>query len=310
MAVARAARAALALVMATAAGHAAAQALARPVSIYPLGRSADGSVEDATALLETAVQRAAARIDFVVVSEPLVTRAACGAASMAAPDCLQKLAGKGIVLRSILHKSTRSAALAIEAVDGGSGRTFGPVTVAIDTFIQNPEPIARALVMLLEDVRSAARRPAAPKPLVVAPPLTPKVDTPIGGPADAAKPPRQDLRAVEPAQTGPEAVVSRSASRPFARAAAPWVAGAGIALLAGAAGVAYTNQELSNELDEKYRNGTLTPADAARYDEVKRNNTVALGLAAAGGALTLTSAYLFTVTASPGGASVALAGRF
>ncbi len=311
MAVGRAVRAALALVIATAAGDAAAQAIARPVAIYPFPKTDGAAAEDAAALLETALQRATSRMDFVVVSEPIFTRQACGPAPAAAVDCLQKLAGKGIVLRAVLHKSERTAALAVEAVDGVSGRTFGPMTVGIDTFIQNAEPLARALVMLFEDVRSAARRQAGPlpKPIVVAPPLTPKADLPA---PDAAKAPPKDLRAAEPAQKGgADAAVKRSAQkRPWARAAAPWVAGAGIALLAGAAGVAVMNQDLSNELDQKYRNGTLTPADAARYDEVKRNNTLTLALAAAGGALTLTSAYMFTVTPSQGGASVALAGRF
>ena len=49
MAVARAVRAALALVIAMAAGDAAAQSLARPVAIYPFARSEGAAAEDAAA---------------------------------------------------------------------------------------------------------------------------------------------------------------------------------------------------------------------------------------------------------------------
>src|SRR5512136_2526885 len=117
MAVARAVRAALALVIAVAAGEAAAQSLARPVAIYPFARSEGAAAEDAAALLETALQRAANRLDFVVVSEPIFTRQACGPAQTAPVECLQKLAGRGIVLRAILHKSERIAAVAVDSVD-------------------------------------------------------------------------------------------------------------------------------------------------------------------------------------------------
>ena len=74
--------------------------------------------------------------------------------------------------------------------------------------------------------------------------------------------------------------------------------------------VSIQNEALSDELDQKYQDGTLTPADAASYDKVKQNNKLTVILAAAGGALTLTSAYMFTVVPSQGGAGVAVAGRF
>ena len=313
MAVARAARAALALVIASAAASAAAQVLARPVAIYPFSRSEGAAAEDAQALLESALQRAANRTDFVAISEPFFTRPACGPAQTAPVECLARLAGNGLVLRAVLHRSERSAAVAVEAVDGISGRTVGPVTVGIDTFIQNAEPLARALLMLFEDVRSAARRQAGasamPRPAVIPPPLVP-----VGPKA----PPAADLRASAPppagAKAAPAAVtpsVTRSAPRrSWLRSAAPYCAGAGLALLAGAAVVSMQNESLSDELDQKYQDGTLTAADAASYDKVKQNNKLTVILAAAGGALTLTSAYMFTVVPSQGGAGVAVAGRF
>jgi hypothetical protein len=314
MAVARAVRAALALAMASAAGSAAAQVAARPVAIYPFSRSDGAAAEDAQGLLESAVQRAVNRSEDVVLAEPAVVRPACGPAQTAPAPCLQKLAGSGLVLRAILHRSERSSAIAVEAVDGALQRTVGPVTVGIDTFIQNPEPLARALLMLFDDVRAANRKAAGasaiPRPQLVAPPLVattaPRPDPSRAEPAKA--PP--DLRAPEP-KAPPAASVAREAPRrPWLRAAAPWVAGTGLALLAGAAVVAVKNQELSQELDKKFQEGTLSPADAAKYDQVEQYNALAIGLAAAGGALTLTSAFLFTVAPAPGGGSVAAVGHF
>jgi hypothetical protein len=185
------------------------------------------------------------------------------------------------------------------------------VTVGVDLYIPNAEPLARALLMLFEDVRGAARRQAGgmPRPLVTTPPLTP-----VAPKADAKAPPA-DLRASEPPPAkGPAAAVaSTTRSQPrrsWARSAAPWVSGAGLALLAGAAAVAVKNQELSAELDRKSQGGTLTPADAASYDKVDQYNKLTVILAASGGALTLTGAYMFTVVPSQGGASVAMGGRF
>lgn len=321
MAVGRAARAALAFVLASAAANAAAQVEARPVAIYPFTRTEGASVEDAQALLESALQRAVNRTEDVVISEPVVVRPACGPAQSAPVGCLAKLAGNRVLLRAVLHRSERSAAIAVEAVDGTTGRSIGPVTVGIDLYIQNAEPLARALLMLFDDVRASARRGVAmPRPLAQAAPLVPAPPPPrqAAPPPEAPKAaPPPDLRADEPPPAkaapphAPAATASRAAPRrPWLRSAAPYVAGTGLALLAGAAVVAMKNQALSDELDRKYQDGTLTAADAASYDQVEQYNKVALGLAASGGALTLTSAYLFTIVPSQGGASVAMAGRF
>ena len=314
----RAARAALALVIATSASPAAAQAMARVVAIYPLGRSEGAAAEDALALLESALRRASNRTDDVVLSEPLLVRPACGSAQAAPLDCLAKLAGNALLLRPVLHKSERSAAMSIEAVDGKTGRAVGPVTVGIDLYIQNPEPIARALLMLFDDARSAARRQAAgmPKPLVVTPPLTPVQQAAPPKAAEAAKQPASaDLHASPPpSKAAPaEAVVSTSSTEPrrsWVRSSAPYVAGTGLALLAGAAVISMKNQSLSNELDRKAQDGTLTPADAASYKKVDQYNTLTIALAASGGALTLTGAVMFTAVPTQGGAGVAMAGRF
>ncbi len=313
MAVARGARAALALVIALIAWPAAAQVLARVVTVYPFSRSEGAAAEDAQGLLESALQRAANRAEDVVLSEPLFVRPACGPAQTAPVDCLARLAGKGLLLRAVLHKSERSAAIAVEAIDGASGRTVGPITVGVDMYIQNAEPLARALLMLFEDARGRGSR-IMPRPLATAPPLAPVQPKPEA-PRSQPPPPKPDLRVAEPeppAKVAPaEHAVSRSAPRrSWARSAAPYVAGVGLALLAGAAVVSIENEKLSSELDRKYRDGTLTPADQASYDKVKQYNTITIGLAAAGGALTVTSAVMFTVVPSHGGGSVAMAGRF
>lgn len=319
MSVARSARAALALVVASAAAPAAAQVAPRPVAIYPFARSEGPAAQDAQSLLESALQRAANRTDDIVLSEPLVVRGACGPASSATVECLARLAGNGLLLRATLHRSERSAAVAVEAVDGRTGRSVGPVTVGIDTFIQNPEPLARALLMLFEDARGAARRQAgaAPRPPPLPPPpvVAEAPPKPPPAPPPAAKP---DLKAAEPeparaapVAAEPAAAVSRRAPRGARlRAAAPWCAGAGLALLAGAAAVSIANESLADELDRKWREGTLGPEDAKDYDKVEQYNTLTVILAASGGALTLTGAVLFAVVPSHDGASVALAGRF
>ncbi len=310
MAVARRARAALALVIASVASPAAAQVLARMVTVYPFSRTEGAAAEDAQGLLESALQRAVNRADDVVLSEPLFVRPSCGPAQTAPVECLARLAGNGLLLRAVLHKSERSAAIAIEAIDGSSGRTIGPITVGVDMYIQNAEPLARAVLMLFEDARGRGSR-IMPRPLATASPLTP-----VQPKQEAPKPPpKADLRAAEPDPpakvAAAEAAVSRSAPRrSWARSAAPYVAGAGLALLAGAAVVSMTNEQLSSELDRKSQDGTLTPADQASYDKVKQYNTITIGLAAAGGALTVTSAVMVTVVPSQGGGSVAMAGRF
>jgi hypothetical protein len=310
MALARAARTALALMVASAA-PAAAQVAARPVALYPFARSEGAAAEDAQALLESALQRAAKRTDDIALSEPIFVRGACGPAQSAPTACLARLAGNGLVLRAILHRSERTMALGVEAVDG-AGRTFGPVTVAVDPFIQNAEPLTRALLMLLEDVGGSARRQAG-----AAPPPPP----PARAEAPRTEPAKPDLRAPEPPPPAPRAAgasvtpaaetVERSAPRRSRmRSLAPWVTGAGLALLGGAAVVSTMNESLSDELERKFEAGELTPADLASYDQVERYNTITLVLAASGGALTLTGAYLFTVAPAPGGGSVALVGRF
>jgi hypothetical protein len=314
MAVARAARVALALAVVTAAAPAAAQAVARPVAIYPFARSEGAAAEDAQGLLESALRRAVNRTEDVVLSEPVVVRGACGPSSTAPTACLARLAGNGLMLRATLHRSERSAALAIEAVDGRTGASIGPVSVGFDPFIQNPEPITRAIMVLFDDVHGAARRHAA------AAPRTAPVPPPAAVSEARPPPPKADLRAAEPepeapkaapARAAPEASVARSEPRrSWMRRAAPWCAGAGLALLAGAATVSIMNESLSDELDRKYEDGTLTPADAADYDKVEQYNQLTVILAATGGALTLTSAVLFTVGPTHGGATVALAGRF
>ncbi len=313
MAVARGARAALALVIASVVSPAAAQGVARGVSVYPFARSEGAAAEDAQGLLESALQRAVNRAEDVVLSEPLFVRPACGPAQTAPVECLARLAGKGLLLRAVLHRSERSAAIAVEAIDGASGRTIGPVTVGVDMYIQNAEPLARALLMLFEDARSRGSR-LMPRPVATAPsppPAQARQEPPRAEPAKSP-PPKADLRATEPEPPrAAEAVVSRHAPRrSWARAAAPYVAGAGLALLAGAAVVSVKNEQLSSELDQKARDGTLTAADAASYNKVKQYNTITIGLAAAGGALTVTSAVMFTVVPSHGGGSVAMAGRF
>jgi hypothetical protein len=93
-----------------------------------------------------------------------------------------------------------------------------------------------------------------------------------------------------------------------------WLTLAGIALLAGGTTVAIMNRQLSKDLESRYFDNTLTPADASKYDQIDTYNTAQAVLFAAGAATTGVGLYLWGTApdaTGPGrGATFGLQGRF
>ena len=131
----RAAVAALALVCGA---PAAAQSV--PVQLYPL----DGS-GDARALVESAFLRIPGRARAFKPAVHLTLGRTCGIRPVA--ECLQRLAGNGVVVTGNAREAGGVLVFALHAVDG-NGKTFGPVRVGVDAFVSNAEPVAKALLDL------------------------------------------------------------------------------------------------------------------------------------------------------------------
>lgn len=188
----------LVVALAAMAGPAAAQVGPRVVSLYPVSRDVRDAGEIA-GLLEVALHRLTQRDDSVALATPLVPRAACGPARSATPACLARIAGDGLVVRAVLQPSGRSAMLvALHAVDG-RGRSTGPVSAAVDTFIQTAEPLVNALRVLLERVDAGERlRAGEPRrePVAKAPPPAPAAPR---GAVEAAPPQQPQAMAAPPA---------------------------------------------------------------------------------------------------------------
>jgi hypothetical protein len=72
-----------------------------------------------------------------------------------------------------------------------------------------------------------------------------------------------------------------------------WVTAAGVLLLAGGTTVAVMNRRLSQDLERRYLDNALTPADASKYDQVNTYNTAQAVLFAAGAATTGVGLYLW-----------------
>lgn len=267
----RAAVAALALVLC---GPAAAQGV--PVQLYPL----DGSA-DANALVESAFQRIPGRARALVPSKRLGTGRTCGVRPVT--GCLQRLAGKGVVVTGNAREGGGVLVFALHAVDG-NGRSYGPVRVGVDAFVSNAEPVAKALLELDALVVAADPGGAAVTP------------TSATAPALALKP-----------ESGPPPGV-------WMRPGGMGLVGTGAALLAASAVTAYLGKQEADALDEKYRNSNLGWADRAGYRRVDRLGTATNVLLVAGGAVAVTGAMMwaFAPVLFPehGGASVGVSGRF
>lgn len=163
-----------------------------------------------------------------------------------------------------------------------------------------------------------APRPApAPEPAPIAEPAPPEVAAPSPAPPQ----PAADL---EPPRPAPKFVVRAAPEPPpppppgswtAGKLAGAWTAGGGLLVAAVGGYAAFHARSLEGELTDKFRAGTLAPADAPTYGTVRRWNRAANVLLVAGGVVTAGGATLFLLspTVEPlagGGLSVGLAGRF
>ncbi|HSD22201.1 MAG TPA: hypothetical protein VLC54_19270 [Anaeromyxobacter sp.] len=276
----RAAVAALALVCGA---PAAAQSV--PVQLYPL----DGS-GDARALVESAFLRIPGRARAFKPAVHLTLGRTCGVRPVA--ECLQRLAGNGVVVTGNAREAGGVLVFALHAVDG-NGKTFGPVRVGVDAFVSNAEPVAKALLDL--------------EALVLA-----------GAPAVSAGPAGASASATPTSGVVPAPLALRPESGPppglWMRPGGKGLIGAGAALLAASAVTAYLGKQEANALDEKYRSSSLAWSDREGYRRVDRLGSATNVLLVAGGATAVAGAMMWAfapvVFPEHGGASVGVSGRF
>jgi hypothetical protein len=342
---ARGLAAAHALAAILAAAPAAAQTGPRTIVVYPVAVASgatSGDAADVSALLDAALRRVVRRTEDIVLVEPLFLRGSCGAATSAPLPCLASLSGGALVLRVTVHHSQAQMVVQLEAVDA-KARPYGPVTVSIDAFAQNSEPLVRAVLILVDQVVGGARRPDAragggvplpPPPLppppavekpaappaakpapAVAVPLPPR--PPIEKPAAAEKPPPAlAVRPPPPAAEKPSFAVAEDGpaprSRPggWMRTVGPLLTGTGAALLASGIAVSVVNHRLSDRLERKFQSGTLTPGDLDSFRRVERNDRMTRLLLGAGGALSLSGIAIWTAAPARGGVAAGVSGSF
>jgi hypothetical protein len=282
-------RAALAVATLLVAGTAGAQSI--PVRLYPVdgGKLTADQTADCQALLEAALMRAASRFGALAPAEPLGVRAACGRRNPG-PACLAKLADAGVVMAASARDRGTEIVFTLVAIDA-SGRTYGPVRATTDAAVTNAVPIGEAMIELDRRVSGRAKTAEA---LRVANTATLLADLP---------PPRK----VE---------VSYKDSKPE-----PWQRGTGKAFTAGGflalgagAALGVMGRKLADDLDTKYRQGTLTGADAESYQRVDRYAAAANVLLIAGGTAAAAGITLWTlapdVVPERGGATIRLSGSF
>jgi len=276
----RAVVAALALVFAA---PAAAQGV--PVQLYPL----DGS-GDARALVDSAFLRIPGRARAFTPAKRLMLGRTCGVRP--APECLQRLAGAGVIVTGNAREAGGVLVFALHAVDG-KGRTFGPIRVGVDAFISNAEPVAKALLDLEALVLAGASA------VVAGPAVAGATPAPVSGAVPAPL-------ALKP-ESGPPPGL-------WMRPAGMGLVGTGAVLLAASAVTAYLGKQESDALDEKYRSSSLAWSDRDGYRRVDRLGSATNVLLVAGGVAAAAGATMWSVAPvifpEHRGASVGLSGRF
>lgn len=293
----------------------------RTISLYPVtGRGElDGDASDVQSLLDAALHRVVQRSEDVALGDPLLLRASCGPSPTATPECLAPLASGGMVVRATVHRSGNVLLVALYAVDR-AGQSHGPVTAAIDAYVQSAEPLANAVLLLVDRVAVADRRRGLdprkerPRPSLAQTPPVRAAPPPEASRPEPAPAPKPDLAAAEPAPAAkPIATAESRAERPpgaWMRPAGRWMTGAGVALLAGGVALSAVNRSAADDLDRRYGAGTLTPADLSAYRRVERANTLTAALFATGGAFTLAGIALWTAPPAQGRIVAGVAGRF
>jgi hypothetical protein len=311
-ALARAALAALLLVPALASGQAPADVRFR---VHPPGLDELNEVlaDDARMLLDDAISAALARANRLAPG-PVPIESRCAAPP--APACVAKLAGDGLVLVAVAREQNGILVFTLSAVDAAA-RVHGPVRVGIDPMARDAAPLARGLRDL--DRRAAAGLAAAVRPTAAtaatataaptAPPAPPAAPPPSAAPSLAAAPPKAPPTPRPPAYQ-PDAPVPGAWKEPTGKA----LTAAGAALVATGTVLAVLGRSLGQELEDKYRQGALTPADADAYARLDLYNVAGTAMVIGGGVSFLTGITLWAmapeVAPTQGGFRLALSGRF
>ena len=331
----------LALLLLLAAGQAAAQS--RPAYLYPLHGDGlkSGDLESVDGSLRAAFLRTSNADLFRLAGEP---PASCGPAAVAQTACLARLAGRGMVLRGIVKRVGSLLSFSLTAIDAQANLYNAP-RLLLDPEIDNPGLLVNALEALRSAIDSrpavrsapppvAAAEPmgapvAKPKAVAEAPRTTPLTAPRAASPAAPLAPPPAASRPPSPATpqaaivsaAPPPPVAPRAAIASNARAPSPatsggwmvptgrWVAGGGLALLAGGGAAGFLGNRLSDRLTQKYAAHTLTAADRSSYRAVHNYATVANVLLIAGGVVTATGLVLWAAAPDAGG-EVGVRGRF
>ena len=331
----------LALLLLLAAGQAAAQS--RPAYLYPLHGDGlkSGDLESVDGSLRAAFLRTSNADLFRLAGEP---PASCGPAAVAQTACLARLAGRGVVLRGIVKRVGSLLSFSLTAIDAQANLYNAP-RLMLDPEFENPGLLVNALEALRSAIDSrpavrsapppvAAAEPmgapvAKPKAVAEAPRTTPLTAPRAASPAAPLAPPPAASRLPSPATpqaaivsaAPPPPVAPRAAIASNARAPSPatsggwmvptgrWVAGGGLALLAGGGAAGFLGNRLSDRLTQKYAAHTLTAADRSSYRAVHNYATVANVLLIAGGVVTATGLVLWAAAPDAGG-EVGVRGRF
>ena len=244
----------------------------RPAVIYPI--DGEGVTAQESADLESTLQSALLRTmrsgPFGPASPPVLPTASCGVARSAAPACLARSAGSGVVLVGVARRAGPMLALSLTAVDG-RGVVSGPVSLKIDPQFDNPS----SFTLPLERLSIGAQRPVAARPPAPLPP-------PDSQGAAAAPPDRPSAP--------PAAVAAEPPSRwSWEAKAALGAAGGTVAAFGGGVALGVLAKRQSENLTARFNDHSLTAADASAYSAVDRKTTLANLLFVTGSVLAVTA---------------------
>ncbi|MBS2021903.1 MAG: hypothetical protein JST92_05795 [Deltaproteobacteria bacterium] len=256
----------------------------RSAQIYPLPSEGllDSEVKDLGAALQAGLLRQERTGNELTSGADELLAPSCGPARSATVACLAGLAGKGVVLRALVKKTSSGYALAITAVDA-RGEVFGPVQARVDAMMLAIRGISEAMEELgarvanHQSARALASAPATPKP---SPPAQ-AVPDPTVAPAAPARAP---LAATSAAPDVPGA---------WMEPAGKWTAAGGGALLVAGGVFGFLAKSLNDSLTDKYSSHTLAASDASSYGRVGAFSTTANVLFVAGGVAALTGLFIW-----------------
>ena len=210
------------------------------------------------------------------------------------------------------------------AIDSRPAVRSAPPPVAAAEPMGAPVAKPKAVAEAPRTTPLTAPRAASPAAPLAPPPAAsrpPSPATPQAAIVSAAPPPPAAPRAAIVSAAPPPPVAPRAAIASNARAPSPatsggwmvptgrWVAGGGLALLAGGGAAGFLGNRLSDRLTQKYAAHTLTAADRSSYRAVHNYATVANVLLIAGGVVTATGLVLWAAAPDAGG-EVGVRGRF